>query len=399
MNQDRFEQINIGDEAEISHIITAKDVESFVKLTGDNNPLHVDDDYAAKTSFKNRVVHGMLTASFISTIIGTKLPGEGALWYEQQIRFLGPVRIGEKIRVWVKVLHKSYAQRILVLDTVIFGEAERRVIEGQAKVKVLQPEKTTRKENIVSHNSKGAIIITGASRGIGAAIARELANTGHPVVINYRSSETQAEKIANEIRDSKGHAIIYKADVTDQRAVQAMVDKAILEYGNVIGIVNNASPSIDIIDFTELSWDLFQKHIDVQIKGAFYLSQAILPHFLERQHGVIINIASIYVDNVPPIKMIPYNVAKSAMISFSRCLAAECGPKGIRVNCVSPGMTQTDLIANVPEKTKMVAKMQTPMRRIAIPEDIAGTVAFLFSEKAGFITGQNIRVCGGIVMA
>ena len=356
MSEDRFEQINVGDEAEITHIITAEDVDSFVKLTGDNNPLHVDDDYAAKTSFKKRVVHGMLTASFISTMIGTKLPGNGALWYEQQIRFLGPVRVGEKIRVWVKVLHKSYSQRILVLDTVVFNEADHRVIEGQAKVKVVQME-MDKKEDIVPDQQKGAIIITGANRGIGSAIAKELASIGHPVVINYRNNETQAQKIADEIGDTAGHAIIYNADVTDQLAVQAMVDKAISEFENVVGIVNNASPSIDIIDFTKLTWKFFQKHIDVQIKGAFYLSQAILPHFQTRQYGVIVNIASIYTDNVPPIKLMPYNVAKSAMISFSRCLAVEYGPQGIRVNCVSPGMTHTDLIADVPEKTKMVTKM------------------------------------------
>ena len=100
---DKFEAIQIGDEAEIFHTISEKDVDSFVALTGDNNPLHVDEDFASKTTFKKRVVHGMLTASFISTMIGAKLPGTGSLLYEQQIRFLSPVRIGGIIRVWAKV--------------------------------------------------------------------------------------------------------------------------------------------------------------------------------------------------------------------------------------------------------------------------------------------------------
>ena len=137
MLEDRFDTIHVDDEAEILHVITTKDVDTFVELTGDNNPLHVDDDFASKTTFKKRIVHGMLTASFISTIIGTKIPGPGSLWYEQQIRFLAPVRIGSRIRVWAKVLHKSISQRIIVLETVIFDEQERRVIEGEAKVKVL----------------------------------------------------------------------------------------------------------------------------------------------------------------------------------------------------------------------------------------------------------------------
>jgi 3-oxoacyl-[acyl-carrier protein] reductase len=134
---DRFETIQVGDEAEISRVITAADVDAFVTLTGDTNPLHTDEAYAAQTSFQQPVVHGMLTASFISTIIGTKLPGEGALWYEQQLRFIAPVRVGEQIRVWAKVTHKSAAQRIVLLETVVFGEGGRRVIEGQGKVKIL----------------------------------------------------------------------------------------------------------------------------------------------------------------------------------------------------------------------------------------------------------------------
>lgn len=165
MSKDRFAEMNVGDEAQILHVITEEDVEAFVKLTGDNNPLHVDDDYAARTSLKRRVVHGMLTASFISTIVGTKLPGKGALWYEQQIRFLTPVRIGEQIRVLAKVRHKSPGQRILVLDTFVFGEEGRTVIEGQAKVKVLKPE-IRKKEDTVPEKQKGAVIVTGASRGL-----------------------------------------------------------------------------------------------------------------------------------------------------------------------------------------------------------------------------------------
>lgn len=397
MSEDRFDQINIGDEAEIYHVISTEDVDTFVKLTGDNNPLHVDDDYAATTLFRKRVVHGMLTASFISTIVGTRLPGKGALWYEQKIRFLAPVRIGERIRVWAKVRHKSSAQRILILEIVIFGDEERRMIEGEAKVKVLKPE-IEKRVKTMSDEKKGAIIVTGASRGIGAAIAKELANTGHPIIVNYISSNVQAENVVEEIKDNNGQAIVCQADVSNEHDVGKMVELTKTKFENIAGVVNNASATVEPIDFTKLSWDIFQKHIDIQLKGTFHLSQAVLPYFLERQDGIIINIASIYADNAPPVKLTPYNIVKSALISFSRCLAAEFGSMGIRVNCVSPGMTHTDMIADLPEKVKIVNKMQTPLRRLALPEDVAGAVSFLFSDKASFITGQNIRVCGGIVM-
>jgi 3-oxoacyl-[acyl-carrier protein] reductase len=139
MNEDRFNDVKEGDEAEIVHVITIQDVDKFAELTGDVNPLHMDESYAAGTSLKKRVVHGMLSASFISTIIGTRLPGPGALWYEQHLRFLLPVRIGEEIKVMAKVKHKSTAQRILTIETTVYGEGNRKVIEGEAKVKMMLP--------------------------------------------------------------------------------------------------------------------------------------------------------------------------------------------------------------------------------------------------------------------
>ncbi len=394
--KDRFEEIQIGDEAELFHTITAKDVDVFVDLTGDDNPLHVDDEYASRTTYKNRVVHGMLTASFISTVIGTKLPGTGSLWYEQRTSFLAPVRIGQEIRIWVQVKQKSTAQRIVVLETVIFGDDGRRVIEGTAKVKVVKPE--IKAEEVMKNEKKGAIIVSGASGGIGSAIAMALAADGYPVVINYLRDGQSAERVVNEIVSAAGQAIKYQADVSDSLAVQEMVKKALSAFENISGVVNNASGPMQMKDFTDLTWSDMQNHIDIQIKGAFNLSQAALTHLQQGNNGVVLNIASVCVDN-PPVKMLPYNLAKAALIAFSNSLAVEYGPQGIRVNCISPGMTLTDLISDIPEKGKMLTKMQTPLRRLAEPDDISGLCAFLFSEKARHITGQNFRVCGGVVTA
>jgi 3-oxoacyl-[acyl-carrier protein] reductase len=393
---DRFDTIRLGDEAEISRVITAQDVDAFVRLTGDTNPLHTDESFAAETNFKHRVVHGMLTASFISTVIGTKLPGEGALWFEQQTRFLAPVRIGEEVRVWVKVKHKSDAQRVVVLETVVFGEGGRRVIEGEARVKVLAREK--KKATNMIEGQKGAVIISGASRGIGAAVARQLAARGHAVVINFQRSEEQAHDVAQEIVSLGGRAIFHQADISDRQAVDAMVARARAEFKGLDGAVNNASGVIEPKDFSALTWPEIEEHVNVQLKGAFNLTQTVLPDLLEQKHGVIVNISSIYADQPPP-KLLPYSMVKAALVNFGKSLAVEFGPQGLRVNCVSPGMTSTDLISNVPEKIKVVTKMQTPLRRLAAPEDVAGVVAFLFSDDASFITGQNIRVSGGAIMS
>ena len=399
MSRDKFEEIKVGDEAEVIHTISAGDVDRFAELTGDDNPLHVDEAYAATTSFRHRVVHGMLTASFISTIIGTKLPGRGSLWYEQQIRFLSPVRIGEHIRVHAVVKQKSPSQRIVVLSTIVYGDDGRKVIEGEAKVKVLEPViKEQPAKAGVSNEQKETVIVSGAGRGIGAAIARELAADGYAVVVNYLNNANAADSLVSEIIDAGGRAAAIRADISDYDAVKKMVDEAIERLGAICGIVNNASGAIDAKDFMEMTWDDLQNHIDTQLKGAFNLTKAVMPYFFEQDSGNIVTISSVYADAVPPPKLLHYNTVKAALNAFTKSIAVDYGPRHIRANTVSPGMTNTDLIADLPEKVKMVTKMQTPLRRLAQPVEIASAVAFLFSDKAAFITGQNFRVCGGVVM-
>ncbi|MBN2288016.1 MAG: SDR family oxidoreductase [Candidatus Glassbacteria bacterium] len=397
MTEDRFEAIKVGDEAELFHTITAADLDVFVKLTGDDNPLHVDDKFAASTAMKKTAVHGMLTAAFISTVIGTRLPGKGALWYEQTLRFLAPVRVGEKIRVWARVRHKSPAQRVLTLETIVFKESGTKVIEGEAKVKVLKTR--VKKKPAERPGARGAVIVTGAGRGIGAAVAVQLAAEGFPVVVNYSKSRAAAGETVGRIEAAKGRAAAFQADVSDRGAVKEMVGFAVETFGTVYGAVNNAAPPVESREFTGLSWEDVQVHLEVQVKGAFNLCREVLPLLLEAQSGVIVNISSIYADNVPPVRLLPYTLSKAALVSLTRSLAVEYGPRGVRVNCVSPGMTDTEFIADLPEKAKMVERMQTPLRRLASPEDVAGVVAFLFSEKAAHLTGENIRVCGGRVMA
>lgn len=395
-----FDSLRVGDEAEVEHTICETDVSDFVTLTGDANRVHVDKEYARATSLRKTVVHGMLTASFISTLIGTKLPGDGALLYEQHLNFLSPVRVGETIRVRGRVQQKSVTQRILVLKVVVYGNDGRRVLDGEAKVKVLE---TTRRaeghaETGMNSPKRGAVIVTGSSRGIGASIALALAREGHSVVVNYLRDEQAAAGVVQEIETIGGRAVACQGDISESGVPRALIDKALLEFGPIRGVVNNASPRLTAVEFGRLSWTDMQRQVEVQLKGAFLMAQEVLPHLIPHGDGVIVNIGSVAVDDVPPVKMTHYVVVKAAVIALTKCLAAEYGPRGIRINCVSPGMTMTDMTSEMPAKSLMIEKMRTPLRRLSQAEDIAGVVAFLFDEKARHITGQNLRVCGGAVM-
>lgn len=394
---DRFLSIREGDEAEFLHVITEGELEAFVRLTGDNNPLHVDSDFAKRTSFRSRVVHGMLTASFVSTIIGVKLVGSGALWYEQFFQFLAPARVGERIRVWGRVKQKSESQRIVVVEIAVFGDGDRKLVSGEGKVKVLEVEEQSVQEKAMAEE-RGAVIVTGGGRGIGAAVSQELARLGFAVVVNYLNSGAAAEEVARAIAASGGRAAAFQADVRDPHAVVKLVSFAKERFGTVFGVVNNASGPIENKAFAELGWTEMQSQLDIHLKGAFQVCQEVLAALSARKEGAIVNIATIFADNVPPARMAAYCAGKAALVSLTKSLAVEYGPMGIRVNCVSPGMTETELIANVPEKAKLLAKMQAPLRRLAAPKDVAGAVGFLFSDGARHITGETLRVCGGSVM-
>ena len=163
-------------------------------------------------------------------------------------------------------------------------------------------------------------------------------------------------------------------------------------------VVHCASPRNTLHPFDELTWDSIQQHLDVQLKGAFNCAQAALPDMVTAQAGALVFIGSIAADGVPPAQQADYVIAKSALATLARCMAVEYGPKGIRVNVVAPGMTQTNMISHLPDKAKMLARMQTPLRRLAEPTDIANAVAFLLSAGAQHITGETIRVNGGAGM-
>jgi 3-oxoacyl-[acyl-carrier protein] reductase len=169
-------------------------------------------------------------------------------------------------------------------------------------------------------------------------------------------------------------------------------------FGAVGILVNNAAPRINGKPFAASEWADFQSHLDVQLRGAYLMTRACLPQMVDRRWGRIVNITSQAIDGQPTIGWTAYAAAKAALATMSRYLAAEYGPQGITVNCVSPGMTETSLIGDIPEKLQMLAARQTPLRRLATPEDVAAAVAHLVSDDASFITGHTLRVNGGMAM-
>lgn len=247
------------------------------------------------------------------------------------------------------------------------------------------------------------VLVTGASRGIGAAIARAFATEGAFVIVNYLQNKVMAEQVALECIELGGDGWAVQGDVTSEAAVNQLVQQVLLETGKIDVVVNNAfKPFTFDPEQRKLAWELkwedYQEQIDGAVRSTHYMCQAVLPMMKKQSHGSIINVISNLVER-PIVPYHEYNTAKTALMGYSRNLAMELGAFGIRVNCVAPGLVYpTDASRTTKEELKEMIIAQTPLKRIATPEDIAGPVMFLASDWSQFMTGQTLYVDGGFVM-
>lgn len=243
---------------------------------------------------------------------------------------------------------------------------------------------------------KKTAFVTGASRGIGRAIARKLALDGYAVGVNYLKEEEKANALVDELCALGCEALAVQADVSDAQAVAAAIRAVEGEFSPVELLVNNAGISQqDLFQHTDAA--LWRRLFAVNVDGAYNTIQAVLPHMIARQGGAIVNISSMWGLRGASCE-VGYSATKAAVIGLTRSLAMELAPSGIRVNCVAPGVIHTDMVEQLGQETIDALKEQTPLGRLGTPEDIAQAVAFLASENASFITGQVLTADGGFIL-
>ena len=393
----KYIEINVGDKEELKHVITKGDIDKFVELTGDDNRLHVDPQFARNTIFKKPVVHGMLGASFISTIIGTKLPGDGALWFSQTLEFVLPVRVGDELLIIAEVQKKYDRESIIEIKTDIFNQYKQVVTKGIAKVKIIERKSEEESQKVLEIEIPKTALVIGGTGGIGKAACVQLAKDGYNVIVHFNNNKSLAEEIKATIENLNQKALTVQANILDQQQIQSMVNKCVRVFGKIDIVVNCSAMKIPNIKFQNLHWDDFLKQIELNIKTTFLILKEIIPMMIENNYGKVINIGSLAAEK-PNSEWTHYITAKSALIGFTKSMAMELGPKGIRVNMVSPSLVETELTDNIPEKVKLLTAAQTPLRTLALASDVAGAISFLASHKSDFCNGENIRLNGGQLM-
>lgn len=240
------------------------------------------------------------------------------------------------------------------------------------------------------------IIVTGANRGIGKAIALKLGKIGANVIVNFRSNEKEASEVVAEIKELGGEASMVKADVSKYVDAESLINEAKNIYGSIYGVVNNAGITKDTL-ILRMKEEDFDAVINTNLKGTFNCCKAATPHLIKARQGRIVNISSV-IGLIGNVGQINYAASKAGILGVTKSLAREIGARGITVNAIAPGFIESDMTEVLADKYKEDILKNIPLKKLGKAEDVANAVAFLMSEESQYITGQVLNVDGGMVM-
>jgi len=386
-----FEEIHKNDEHSLSFRVSDAGLQALGLLIAEGvgrRPLNLLDPAT------------LLATGLCSTFVGMCMPGRYATFVSFDAQFREPIALNRRYTFAGRVAFTSRSTSSLVENITIADEVGETVGNGRLHTLVHQPPARMPsveelRETAMNLGIAGKVaLVTGASRGLGETIAKMLSLYGARVAVNYVSGVDAANEVVAAIVEGGGEAIAVRADVADRAQVRHMLATIVDRFGPVDILVNNAVRDARPIPFLELTWDMLLEDLDVVLRGAFNCCQEVLPAMVERRQGKIVNVSTIFAEN-PPAKQAKYVIAKNALVGLTRSLAIEFAHHNIQVNMVVPSIVETDLARQLPRVFLEGMKNATPMKRNAMPVDIARAVVFLASSLCSFTTGQKIMTTGG----
>jgi 3-oxoacyl-[acyl-carrier protein] reductase len=405
-----MDAFNLGDSYRDKFVVTDDVVNKFADFSSDFNPIHIDLNYAKSRGYPRQVSHGVIQLSFLSKMIGMNFPGPGSIWIKQTVDWLQPVLVGDTIEIVLTIKGRSPSTKILTLSVEIFNENNKKVMEGESQVKITENLSSQLNDEINKpidfdlsqdakeylsnkHNStKRVALITGASRGIGEAIARRLSCDGFSVAINCRNDVKSAKTIVDSITSAGGDAIFVQADITSPNDIARMSKKIYSKWGRCDIVIHGASPPIKPIKTEKVRYEDFDLYLNTYLKGSVLLVEAFSKSMIQNNFGRFVFLGSSYLYGAPPQGVAAYVTAKEALWGYTKSLASDMGHYGITANMVSPSLTITDLTSEIPVRVKEVEAMKSPMRRLVTVEDTAYHVAHLCSDYSGYLNGINLPI-------
>ncbi len=368
--------------------VTKEKVFKFAQISGDRNPLHLNEKAAGEYGFSHPVCHGAILLSEMSRIIGTEFPGEGAFWTDVHLDFIKPLYWDEMVSIQVEVVQSSESLNMLKLKFDISKEDRNtKVLAGSCRVICL---KKLKRRSPMPQLKDRIALVTGGSRGLGLAIVKELLTEGYKVI---SISKKESQDLADLTNQYSQLYTIY-SDLQQPSDLEHQLSNLDIEGTNVI--IHAASPYPEEEKFHKDLYNQMRAFLDVYINSLIQLVSYALPFMKKKNYGRIITVGSSFLIGKPPIGMYSYVTAKAALWGLTRSLSVEFGKYGITANMVSPSMMVTDMTSDISNPVKYDTAEVNPLKRLVEPEEVAKTITFLCGEASTFINGTNIPVTGGL---
>ena len=390
----RYEDIKGGDSYSFTRIITAADIMSFAQLTGDHNPLHVDNAAAHQSPFGKNIAHGMLAGSLFSTLVGMHCPGRNALYLSQTLSFRSPIFPGDAITIKGTVREKNDSIRMITLKTEIIN-GDKVAVEGTAQVKVLdsgqEPQQADTQKNVHQiPRQRRIVLIVGGTGGIGSAIAVKCAEHEQDAIyVSY----AQHEKKALELQKKWKNIVPMQCDLRSRESIKQMIESIVQREGKIDVLVNAAAASLKLQQFSQLKDEDIEEDIDVSLKGMVYACKYIMPHMTAGKSGIIINlVSSIVFQDTPTARMSSYTIAKYGVLGLTKAVAHEAKAVGVKVVGIAPSFVDTDFIKNLPPKLLEFEKEKSPSKRLLQSEDIAKVIIKIIENPDAYAAGEVIKI-------